>query len=136
MVNQVCFQVIGNDTAVAHGAQAGQLELNVMMPGINFANCFSATILANAVRVLREKTIAGLEVDEDRAKELMDASPSLIVTALSPHIGYAKAAALVKKALAERRTLIDVALAEKVMSEKDLRHVLDPLPMTKGGIQD
>ena len=136
MVNQVCFQVIGNDTAVAHAAQAGQLELNVMMPGINFANCFSATILTNAVRVLREKTIAGLEVDEDRAQELMDASPSLIVTALSPHIGYAKAAALVKRALAERRPLFDVAREEKIMPDKDLRRVLDPLPMTKGGVQD
>src|SRR5438874_10414778 len=136
MVNQVCFQVIGNDTAVAHGAQAGQLELNVMMPGINFANCFSATILTNAVRVLREKTIAGLEVDEDRAQELMDASPSLAVTALSPHIGYAKAAALVKQALAERRSLFDVAKDAKIMPEKDLRRVLDPLPMTKGGVQD
>jgi len=136
MVNQVCFQVIGNDTAVAYGAQAGQLELNVMMPGINFANCFSATILTNAVRVLREKAIAGLEVDEDRAQELMDASPSLAVTALSPHIGYAKAAALVKQALSERRSLFDVAKDAKIMPEKDLRRVLDPLPMTKGGVQD
>src|SRR5437660_5997404 len=136
MVNQVCFQVVGNDTAVAWGAQAGQLELNVMMPGITFANCFSATILANAVRALRERAIAGLTVDEERAKELMDASPSLVVTALSPHIGYAKAAALVKRALAERRPLIDIALAEKVMPEQDLPRVLDPLPMTKGGVQD
>jgi aspartate ammonia-lyase len=136
MVNQVCFQVIGNDTAVAWGAQAGQLELNVMMPGINYAVCFSATILGNAVRVLREKTITGLEVDERRAQELLDASPSLIVTALSPHIGYAKAAALVKRALAERRSLMEVALAEKVLPEKDLRRILDPLPMTKGGVQD
>jgi fumarate hydratase class II len=107
-----------------------------MMPGINFANCFSATILTNAVRVLREKTIAGLEVDEDRAQELMDASPSLAVTALSPHIGYAKAAALVKQALVERRSLFDVAKDAKIMPEKDLRRVLDPLPMTKGGVQD
>jgi fumarate hydratase class II len=121
---------------VVHGAQAGQLELNVMMPGINYANCLSATILTNAVRVLREKTIAGLEVDEDRAQELMDASPSLIVTALTPHIGYAKAAGLVKKALAERRSLFDVARDEKIMPDKDLRRVLDPLPMTKGGVQD
>jgi aspartate ammonia-lyase len=136
MVNQVCFQVIGNDTAVAWGAQAGQLELNVMMPGINYAVCFSATILANAVRVLRERTITGLEVDEKRARELMDASPSLLVTALSPHIGYGKAAALVKRALAERRSLVEVALEEKVMSEKDLRRVLDPLQMTKGGVQE
>ena len=135
MVNQVCFQVIGNDTAVAWGAQAGQLELNVMMPGINYAVCFSATILANAVRVLREKTIDGLRVDEERAKELMDMSPSLIVTALSPHVGYAKAAELVKRALAERRSLMDVALEEKVMSEAELRRLLDPLPMTKGGVQ-
>ena len=135
MVNQVCFQVIGNDTTVAWGAQAGQLELNVMMPGINFAILFSATILTNAVRVLREKTIAGLTVDEARARELMDMSPSLIVTALSPHIGYAKAASLVKRALAERRPLVDVALEEKVASETDLRRILDPLPMTRGGVQ-
>ena len=135
MVNQVCFQVIGNDTAVAWGAQAGQLELNVMMPGINFAICFSATILASAVRTLRVKTIDGLRVDEERSKELMDMSPSLIVTALSPHIGYAKAAALVKRALAEKRSLIDVAKEEKVMEEGKLRQVLDPLPMTKGGVQ-
>ncbi|HET8567806.1 MAG TPA: aspartate ammonia-lyase [Candidatus Limnocylindria bacterium] len=135
MVNQVCFQVIGNDTTVAWGAQAGQLELNVMMPGINYAVCLSATILTNATRVLRERTVEGLRVDESRAKELMDASPSLIVTALSPHIGYAKAAALVKRALAERRTLREVALEEKVMPEKDLDRVLDPLPMTKGGVQ-
>ncbi len=135
MVNQVCFQVIGNDTAVAHGAQAGQLELNVMMPGINYAVCFSATILANAVRQLRVKGIEGMTVDEERAGELMDMSPSLIVTALSPHIGYAKSAALVKRALAERRSLLDVALEERVMPEADLRRVLDPLPMTKGGVQ-
>jgi aspartate ammonia-lyase len=135
MVNQVCFQVIGNDTAVAWGAQAGQLELNVMMPGINYAVCFSATILANALRQLRVKTLEGLRVDEARVKELMDASPSLIVTALSPHIGYAKAADLVKKALAQKRSLIDVALEEKVMPEEKLRKVLDPLPMTRGGVQ-
>jgi aspartate ammonia-lyase len=135
MVNQVCFQVIGNDTAVVWGAQAGQLELNVMMPGINYAICFSATILANAVRQLRTRTVEGMRVDEERVKELMDASPSLIVTALSPHIGYAKAAALVKRALAERRALMEVALEEKVMPEDKLRKVLDPLPMTKGGVQ-
>jgi aspartate ammonia-lyase len=135
MVNQVCFQVIGNDTAVAWGAEAGQLELNVMMPGINFAICFSATIFGNAVRVFREKTVDGLRVDEARSQELMDMSPSIIVTALSPHIGYAKAAALVKRALAEKRSLFDVAMDEKVMDEAKLRKVLDPLPMTKGGVQ-
>jgi len=135
MVNMVCLQVIGNDTTVAWGAQAGQLELNVMMPGINFAVCFSATIFANAVRVLRTKCVDGLRVDEERAKELMDLSPSLIVTALSPHIGYARSAELVKRALKERRSLIDVALEEKVMEKDQLEKVLDALPMTKGGVQ-
>jgi len=135
MVNMVCFQVIGNDTAVVWGAGGGQLELNVMMPGINFAICFSATILTNAVRTLRTKTVEGMRVDEARAKELMDLSPSLIVTALSPHIGYAKSAALVKRALAEKRSLMDVALEEKVMEKEKLQQVLDPLPMTKGGVQ-
>jgi aspartate ammonia-lyase len=135
MVDQVCYQVIGNDTAVMLGAQAGQLELNVMMPGMNFALCFSATILANAARVFRTKSIDGMKVDEARAKEHVDSSPSLIITALAPHIGYARAAALVKRALAERRPLIDVALEEKVLPEADIRRVLDPLPMTKGGVQ-
>ena len=135
MVDQVCYQVIGNDTAVMLGAQAGQLELNVMMPGMNFALEFSATILTSATKAFREKCVEGMRVDEARAKELLDASPSLIVTALAPHIGYARAAALVKRALAEKRPLFDVALEEKVMPEADLRRVLDPLPMTKGGVQ-
>ncbi|HEV2010787.1 MAG TPA: aspartate ammonia-lyase, partial [Candidatus Limnocylindria bacterium] len=132
---QVCYQVIGNDTTVMLGAQAGQLELNVMMPGMNFALCFSATILANATRIFRTRSIEGMKVDEQRAKELLDSSPSLIVTALTPHIGYVKAAALVNRALAEKRPLFDVALEEKVLPEADLKRVLDPLPMTKGGVQ-
>ena len=136
MVNQVCFQVIGNDTAVMLGAQAGQLELNVMMPGINYAVCLSATILQNATRQLRVKAIEGLRVDTERVQELLDASPPLLVTALSPHIGYAKAAALAKRALAEKRSLFDVALEEKVLQEADLRRVLDPLPMTRGGVME
>jgi aspartate ammonia-lyase len=135
MVNQVCFQVIGNDTTVAWGAQAGQLELNVMMPGINYAVCFSATILASAVRQLRTKTVEGMRVDEERVKELMDSSPSLIITALTPHIGYKKSAELVTKALAQKRSLLDIGLEEKVMPEDKLRKVLDPLPMTRGGVQ-
>jgi len=136
MVDQVCYQVIGNDTAVMLGAQAGQLELNVMMPGINYAISFSATILANATRQLREKAIVGMRVDEQRCAELMDQSPSIIVTALSPHIGYARSAALVKRALAERRGLLEIALEEKVLPEADLRRVLDPLPMTRGGVME
>ncbi len=135
MLDQVCYQVIGNDTAVMLGAQAGQLELNVMMPEITFALCFSATILTNALRAFTTKCAEAMRVDSDRASELIDASPGLLVTALSPHVGYAKAAALAKRALAERRSLLDVALEERVLPEDDLRRVLDPLPMTRGGVQ-
>jgi len=76
-----------------------------------------------------------MRVDEQRVRELMDSSPSLIVTALTPHVGYAKSAALVKRALVERRPLVDVALEEKVLPEEKLRKILDALPMTKGGVQ-
>jgi aspartate ammonia-lyase len=135
MLNMVCFQVIGNDEAVAWSAQAGQLELNVMMPEIAHALSFSMQILTNAVRIFRERCVTGIAADAARARYWIDQSPPLLVTALSPHIGYAKAASLVKRALAEERALLDVALEEKVMPEADLRRILDPLPMTKGGVQ-
>ncbi len=135
MLDQVCFQVIGNDTAVMLAAQAGQLELNVMMPEINFALCFSATILTSALRAFRTKCAEGMRVDRERANELIDASPALLVTALSPHVGYVRAASLAKRALAERRSLLEVALDEHVLPEEELRRVLDPLSMTRGGVQ-
>jgi aspartate ammonia-lyase len=136
MLDMVCFQVIGNDEAVAWSAQAGQLELNVMMPEIAFALCFSLEILTNAVRTFNERCVAGITADAERARWWIDQSPPLLVTALSPHIGYKKAAELAKKALAERKSLLQVALDEKVMPEDDLRRILDPLPMTKGGVQE
>ena len=135
MLNMVCFQVIGNDEAVAWSAQAGQLELNVMMPEVAYALCFSLQILTNAVRTFRERCIVGISADAERAKWWIDQSPPLLVTALSPHIGYAKAAALAKKALQEHRSLLEVAREAKVMPDEDLRRILDPLPMTKGGVQ-
>ena len=136
MLDMVCYQVIGNDEAVAWSAQAGQLELNVMMPEIAFALCFSLEILTNAVRTFRERCVVGITADAERAKWWIEQSPPLLVTALSPHIGYAKAADLAKRALKERKTLLEVALEEKVMPEADLRRILDPLPMTKGGVQE
>jgi aspartate ammonia-lyase len=136
MVNAVCFQVIGNDTALAWAAQAGQLELNVMMPEVAFALCFSLDILTNAARIFREKCVVGIHADAERAEWWVQRSPALLATALSPHIGYKKSAELAKEALATNRTLFEVALEHKVMPEADLRRVLDPLPMTKGGVQE
>lgn len=136
MLNQVCFQVIGNDEALAWAAQAGQLELNVMMPEIAFALCFSLDILTNAVRTFRDRCVAGITADAERSAWWIDQSPPLLVTALSPHIGYKKAAELAKEALRRNKSLLEVALERKVMPEADLRRVLDPLSMTKGGVQE
>ena len=135
MLNMVCFQVIGNDEAIAWSAQAGQLELNVMMPEIAYALCFSIEILTNAVSTFRERCVVGITADAERAKWWIDQSPPLLVTALSPHIGYAKAAELAKKALRDGKSLLEVALEAHVLPEQDLRRILDPLPMTKGGVQ-
>ena len=136
MLDSVCFQVIGNDTAIAFAAQAGQLELNVMLPEVAFALCFSLQILTNAVQAFREKCVVGITADPERARWWIDQSPALLVTALSPHIGYQQAAALAKEALARNRSLLEVALEKKVLPEADLRRLLDPLPMTKGGVQE
>ncbi len=136
MLNMVCFQVIGNDTAVAWAAGAGQLELNVMMPEVAFALCFSMDILTSAVRMFRERCVVGITADAEQARWWVDRSPPLLVTALSPHLGYQKAAELAKEALAKNKSLLDVALEHKVMPEADLRRVLDPLAMTKGGVQE
>ncbi len=136
MLDMVCFQVIGNDTALAWAAQAGQLELNVMMPEVAFALAFSLQILTNGVRLFRERCVAGITADAERAAWWVDQSPMLLVTALAPHIGYKKAAELAKEALAKKKSLLEVALEHKVLPEADLRRLLDPLPMTKGGVQE
>src|SRR3954469_11027707 len=93
MVNQVCFQVMGLDTTVAIAAEHGQLELNVMMPVIAFNILLSMRILTNAARVFAERCVAGIEANEEMCAYWVERSAAL-VTALMPHIGYAKAAEL------------------------------------------
>src|SRR5256885_8851262 len=91
MVNQVCFQVIGNDVAVTAAAEAGQLELNVMMPVIAWNALHASTILGNAMDTLETLCVEGIQADEARCRELLDRSTA-VATALSPYIGYAKTA--------------------------------------------
>src|SRR3954468_23640172 len=98
MVNQVCFQVIGCDTTICAAAEAGQLELNVMMPVIAWNGLLASTILRRAMDALRTLCVDGIEADEARCRELMDRSPA-VATALSPYIGYAKTAEIAKEAV-------------------------------------
>jgi aspartate ammonia-lyase len=128
-----CFHVVGAETAVALAVQAGQLELNVMMPTMVFEICFSAEILKNAVNVLRGRCIEGITANEERCRLYAERSPS-IATALNPYIGYAKGAEVVKEALKTGRTIPDVVREKGLMSEEEMKKVLDPRAMTEPGI--
>src|SRR5881227_1742151 len=119
MVNQVCFQVVGNDACVTIAAEHGQLELNVMMPVIAYNVLFAMMILRNASRVLAEKTVAGMEANEEQAKYWLERSAAL-ATALAPQIGYARAAELSKQSVKENVLIRDLVKRENVLPEDQI----------------
>jgi aspartate ammonia-lyase len=133
MVNQVCYQVIGCDAAIAAAAEAGQLELNVMMPVIAWNALHAVGILANALTVLRTRTIDGLEADEGRCRELLDRSTA-VATALSPYLGYATTVEVAKAAVASGRSVRDVVLERGLMNAAQLDEILSPQRMTQPGV--
>jgi len=133
MVNQVCYQVMGNDVTVALAAEAGQLELNVMMPVIAHNLIFALEILAGAVRVLTVRCVAGITADEGMCAHWLERSPAL-VTALAPKIGYAEAAKLAKESLARNLTVRALVEQKGVLEGKELETVLDYRKMTEIGI--
>ncbi len=119
VVNQIAYQVIGNDLTVTLAAEAGQLQLNAMEPVIVFNIMQSMRMLMRGMAILRERCIDGIEADEERCRELLEGS-LVAVTALNPYIGYDAAARVAKIALKTRRSLKDVALAEGLMTEAQL----------------
>ncbi|HYU78415.1 MAG TPA: aspartate ammonia-lyase [Vicinamibacterales bacterium] len=133
MVNQVCYQVFGCDVTVSAAAEAGQLELNVMMPVIAWNALHAQKILTNASRVLRTRTIEGLEADEARARELMDRSTA-VATALSPYIGYAATAEIAKAAVASGRAIRELVIERGLMKPEQLDRVLSAQAMTQPGV--
>ena len=133
MVNQVCFQVIGCDATIAAAADAGQLELNVMMPVIAWNALHAAGILARAAHILATRTIEGLEADEARCRELLDRSTA-VATALSPYLGYAVTADVAKEAVATGRSIRDVVLSRRLLDPSRLDEILSPAAMTTPGI--
>ncbi len=126
----VSFQVVGNDVAVALAVQAGQLELNVMMPTMSYSVLQSVTILTNMLRQFTEKCIAGITANDKRCNFYVQATVSL-ATALNPYIGYAKAAEIAKEAVATGRSIIEIAREKKLLSEKEIQEILDPARMTE-----
>jgi aspartate ammonia-lyase len=133
MVNQVCYQVIGCDAAILAGADAGQLELNVMMPVIAWNALHAIRILASAMRVLDERCVAGIEADEARCRELMDRSTA-VATALSPYIGYAETAEIAKTAVKTGRTIRDLVLERGLLAADQLHGILSAEAMTTPGV--
>src|SRR6266480_4460066 len=133
MVNMVCYQTLGNDVTIAAAAEAGQLELNVMMPVIAHNLLFTMRILTNASRVFAERCVEGIEADPAQCAHWLERSPAL-VTALAPRIGYAEAAKLAKEAVAKNVTVRQLVLEKGVLKGKDLEAVLDLLAMTELGV--
>ncbi len=131
-VRMVAAQVFGNDVAINFGGALGDFELNVMLPVIAHNLLQSIVILGNAARVLADKAIAGFTVNEERITQLVGRNP-ILGTALNPIIGYDKAAEVVKKALAEGRTVKEVVLEMGLLSAEEAERVLDPKLMTEPG---
>jgi aspartate ammonia-lyase len=133
MVNQVCYQVMGCDATIAVAADAGQLELNVMMPVIAWNALHASTILRESMRTLRERTVDGIVANEARARELLDRSTAA-ATALSPYIGYAATADIAKEAVSTGRTIRDLVVERGLLDAKQLDEILSVDAMTRGGI--
>ena len=126
----VSFQVVGFDTAVALAVQAGQLELNVMMPTMAHSVLTSITIMTNMLRQLTEFCIKGITANEKRCEFYAQSTVSL-ATALNPYIGYAKAAEIAKESVATGKTIIEIARSKGYLNEEQINEILDPARMTQ-----
>ena len=129
VTNQVCFKVIGNDTAVCFAAEAGQLQLNVMEPVIAQCILESQTWLINVMNTLRTKCVDGITVNAEHCYEMVKHSIG-IVTALNPYIGYKASTKVAKEALETGRSVYDLVLEHGLMTKEKLDEALDPKAMT------
>jgi len=130
MLNMVCYQVLGCDSAVSYAVQAGQLELNVMMPVIAFNLHFMLEILGNALQVVKERCLDGITVDSQRCREYAESSLGLM-TALTPALGYVLASEIAKEAVEKDKSLLEIISEKGLFSQEQLRDLLDPEGMTE-----
>jgi aspartate ammonia-lyase len=133
LLDMVAFQVVGCDTVVALAVQAGQLELNVMMPAMIWNVLHATEILKNTCHVVATRCVEGIRANCEVCEHYAYISPS-IATALNPVIGYSRAAEVVKKSLRTGKTIPEVCLEDKVLSEQELKEILDPHRMTEPGL--
>ena len=133
VVNQVAFQVTGNDLSICMASEAGQFELNVMEPVIIFNLLQSLKIMKNGLDVFTRYAISGIEANVQRCRQYVEESYG-IITALNPHLGYETAAKVVKQARETGLTIIEICIAHELLTEKELKAILDPAEMTTPGI--
>src|SRR5262249_23606561 len=133
MVNQVCYQVFGCDTTVCAAGEAGQLELNVMMPVMVWNALHASTILANAMSTLEMRCVEGIQADKARCRELLDRSTA-VATALSPYIGYAKTAEIAKESVRTGKPIREIVLERRLIDPAQLDEILSAEAMTEPGV--
>ena len=134
-LTMVAAQVIGNDTTITIAGQSGNFELNVMLPVVAHNLLQSVYILGNAAKNFADRSVSLVEARTEHIEKMVGKNP-VLVTSLNPLIGYDKAAKIAKKAFAENRAVLDVALELTDLDEKELRKALDPINMTKGGFAE
>jgi aspartate ammonia-lyase len=133
MLNMACFQVIGNDTTITMAVQAGQFELNVMMPVMVFDMLMSIDILKNAMNVFAEYCVEGITANEERCRFYVENSNGL-ATALNAYIGYSAAAKVAQENVRTGRPIREIVLDMGILSAEELDRILDPVAMTEPGV--
>jgi aspartate ammonia-lyase len=133
VVNQVAFQVMGNDHTICMASEAGQFELNVMGPVIAFNLIQSLKIMKNGIDVFSDLAVKGIKANEEKCREYVKNSFG-IITALNPHLGYETAAQIVKEAMQAGKSIQEICLEHHFLTKEELQEILDPYEMTTPGI--
>ena len=133
VVNQVAFNVIGNDVTITMAAEAGQLELNAFEPIVFYCMFQSIDTLAYAVQTFVENCVSGITANETRCRYLVENSVG-VITAICPHVGYQKAADIAKQAIKTGESVRELILKEGLLTEEELNEIMDPVNMTEPGI--
>jgi aspartate ammonia-lyase len=133
VINQVAFQVIGNDHTICLASQAGQLELNVMEPVLVFNLIQSISIMNNSFQVFTDFCLAGIEANKEKLQQDVERSVG-IITAVNPHLGYEVVSRIAREAILTGESVRELCLKYNVLSEEELNLILDPYEMTHPGI--
>ncbi|MFS0653910.1 aspartate ammonia-lyase [Bacillus sp. 179-C3.3 HS] len=133
LINQIAFQVIGNDHTICLASEAGQLELNVMEPVLVFNLLQSISIMNNGFRSFTNHCLADIEANEKRLKEYVEKSAG-VITAVNPHLGYEAASRIAREAILKGQSIRELCLQNDVLTEEELDIILNPYEMTKPGI--